>query len=90
MCTPNSEIYHSDDEFQGDGITNRTISSTKTLKYAPSCHANLHIIDVHVQYDHSKGKMLILPNNINVLVQIKGVQTSWRNYTKSDITFKTC
>ena len=31
------------------------------------------IIDTRVMYEHSKGKILILPKNITFLVKIKGV-----------------
>ena len=34
---------------------------------------NLHIIDIRVMYENSKGKILVLPKNITLLVQIKGV-----------------
>ena len=42
--------------------------STLNMKIHPSRQNNLHIIDIRVMYEHSKGKILILPKNITFLV----------------------
>ena len=40
----------------------------------PSCHANLQFIDVRVKYEHSKGRILILPNITTLLVTNKYIK----------------
>ena len=47
--------------------------STLNMKIRAVMQNNLHVIDIRVMYEHSKGKILILPNNITLLLPIKGV-----------------
>ena len=61
-------------EFQRDGITVCTtffhFKHENTRRLAKTIYI---IIDIRVMYEHSKGKILILPKNVTFLVKIKGV-----------------